>query len=160
MKLNKHEYEKMLRELNVNKNKWVIIIGSLLAGLLCFSINFMIVKEMYISITIGFFGLIIFAWTFINIVENNAKKAYLVNRVKSVEILIEEDKIIEKVIRENGEESVGEYKYEDIIKIRNDRNNFYLYIDKKSALVIDKKKLDNIIEFKKTLKTKCTSIKR
>ena len=84
-------------------------------------------------------------------VLDGAKKANFIKDINCIEQIVGEDKIIEKVIDYEGTENIGEYYFKDMLCAKEDKNNFYLYLNKNAAVIVGKSKIENINGFKEIL---------
>ena len=62
----------------------------------------------------------------------------------SVEQIILDDKIIERVIKQNNTQNITELKFKDICNVKEDKYNLYLFINEHSAMILVKSKMDNV----------------
>lgn len=152
VKINFKEYEKMVAELSLNRSKYVIVSGTVLTILLGFFANFILDRDLISSIVSGILAGIIFYFAFRAIISSSAKKINCLNKVVGVEQEILEDRIIERVIKEEDSVNEGIYYYKDIIVLKEDKNNFYLYINKNAAVIVNKDKVEELEKFKLVLR--------
>lgn len=151
MKYNNYEYEEMILALNVNKNKKTIGGSFFIAFIITFVISHFIDKDFYFNLILGFIaGFVIKNFVKKSIYEN-AKKVNFVNDIISIEQTVYEDKIMEKVFRKGDIEMSGEYYYKDVVMVKEDKENFYIYLNNNSAIIVNKSKLENVKWFKKVL---------
>lgn len=161
MKYDFKEYEKMIEELNMNKNRYVYLTGTVAVAITMLLIGFFQYK-MDVVTCVFYSGLITIMYYYLlkYIIIRNAKNINMSNKIVSVEIEIKEDVLIERVIKENNNENISECNYLDVSKIKEDKNNFYLYLTKNAAIIISKEKLEDIENFKKLLEAKCINAKK
>ena len=77
----------------------------------------------------------------------------LVIKTKEIRITFDDKKISSETIYGDGTAN-GECAYSNFIKIREDRNRIYCYLDNNSALILNKNSIDNVNEFRIFLKGK------
>ena len=152
MKYTKNEYEDKIIQLSMNKNKNLVLICLSVAFVIVFSMTGLNDSDFVFNFIIAIVIAISFYFAFKKFLYNNAKKANLTSDIVYVEQEIYEDKIIEKVVKVGDAINSGEYYYKDIEFVKEDKNNFYLYLNKNAAIIVDKNKLDNKQNFKKILK--------
>lgn len=155
MKINFKEYEEMVKQLNMNRNKCVFIIGTLIVIFFSFLINYIRYGEFVINLIVSLLAGALFYFVMRFLVISSAKKINMTNKLVELYQEIEKDKIIEKVIKEGNVETVSEYKFSDIIKVKEDKNNLYLYLTKNGAIIISKEKAGNIDSLKTIINEKC-----
>ena len=156
MKYTYGEYYKMIKQLNLNRNKYVLIIGTVITFVGSFFINYIQDNKLFINLLTAVICSIIFYYIMRNIIINNARKLNKVNKFIKMKQEMSEEFIIE--IEKTENKSIGnKYLYSDVVKVREDKFNFYLYLAKNKALVVSKEKLDNIKEFKQIINDKIIS---
>ena len=156
MKYTYGEYYKMIKQLNLNRNKYVLIIGTVITFVGSFFINYIQDNKLFINLLTAVICSIIFYYIMRNIIINNARKLNKVNKFIEMKQEMSEEFIIE--IEKTENKSIGnKYLYSDVVKVREDKFNFYLYLAKNKALVVSKEKLDNIKEFKQIINDKIIS---
>ena len=151
MRYNNYEYEEMVLALNENKNKKTMWGGFFIAFIISFVASHFIDKDFYFNFILA----LIAAFVTKNFVKKsiceNAKKVNFIKDIISVEQTIYENKITEKVIRTGDIEMSGEYYYKDVVMVKEDKENFYIYLNNNSAIIVNKSKLENVKWFKKVL---------
>ena len=80
------------------------------------------------------------------------RNAYI-RKTKEIRLTFGDDKIQSVSIYDDGE-GKGECTYDKIIKVKEDRKRIYCYLTLDSALILNKKCLNDINEFKEFLKNK------
>ena len=80
------------------------------------------------------------------------RNAYI-RKTKEIKLTFGEDKIESLTIYDDGE-GKGECTYDKIIKVKEDRKRIYCYLTLDSALILNKKCLNDVNEFKSFLKNK------
>lgn len=76
-----------------------------------------------------------------------------VQKTKEIHLTFSDDKITSLNIYDDGQ-GEGECTYDKIIKVKEDRKRIYCYITLDSALILNKKNLENVEEFRNFLKSK------
>ena len=150
----KDEYLKMVIGLNVNRNRKVFIIASSAFFLFCIVIGIILKHDFCFNIVLAIGLSLAFYFYLRNTILSSAKKANFVADIISVEQIIFEDKIVEKVKKKDNVENVGEYYYSDIAFVKEDKFNLYLYLNPNAAVIVSKSKLDNLDDFMKLLEKK------
>lgn len=160
MKINFKEYEEMAVQFSLYVFRWLLI----LLPSIVFVISFVVVaiqeKEYIINFIVCGVLSALFYYFLKKSLAKSAKTINRTNKIIELKIQIEEDKIIEKVVQENNVETESAYFYKDIVKLGEDKYNFYLYITNKSAVIVNKQKLENIDSFRSLIKDKCVIIKK
>ena len=152
MKYNGHEYENMVVELNLNKNKKIIVGSFFVAFIITFIVIRFIDNDFYFNVILALIAGFATKSCVKKSVCENSRKTNFVRDIKIVEQVVCKDKILEKVTRDSGVENNGEYYYRDMILVKEDKNNFYMYLNNNSAIIVGKNKLDDICGFKKILR--------
>lgn len=151
MKIAKDEFIKMVEQLSLNKYKTFNLIVSVII-FIAVNISCYIQKEgILISILTSLIVAMIFYFLIKNILKKTSRKINFVEDIVEIEQEIYEEKIVEKVKKKNGTETVSELVYKDIYKIKEDKNNFYLYLNSVSAMIISKNKIEDLNEFNKLI---------
>lgn len=151
MKYDKEEYLKKIIQLNLNKNKKIIWIGTIICFALVFVINTIIERDFYFNFMVAIIGAVFCYFILKKLICDSAKKINFINDIVCVNQEIFEDKIVEKVIKTNEVENSGEYYYKDMVFVKTDKCNFYLYLNSNAAIIVGKDKLKNVEDFKKIL---------
>lgn len=86
-------------------------------------------------------------------IRNMPLKNGLIHKTKEIRITFGDEKVSSETIYGDGS-ATGECAYNRFIKIREDKNRIYCYLDSRSALILNKKSVDNIDEFRLFLKKK------
>lgn len=145
------EYKMLILQLNANKNKKLMLIGSLVSAVIGFIVGIVIDDDMYFNFVLAFAAALATYYIMKKNITDNAKKVNFMRDIVRVEQTITEYKIHEKVVRKSGVINEGEYSYKDISYVKQDKLNFYLYLNNEAALVVGKSKLKNVDEFKNIL---------
>lgn len=148
---NFEEYEKMVVELNKFRHKKLLIIGSIVTGVLVALTQFFVYGELLDVILGGIFGTLFFYFIFKYSINKAAKQVNSTNKIIEVKQEILNDRIIEKVLKEQKLENSSELKFADIYRLDEDKNNLYLWINKNAALIIRKDKISNIEDLKQII---------
>jgi len=156
MKYTYSEYSRMITMLNINRNKYVLTIGTILSFILSFVINYSSNYKIEIILLSSLICSFIFYYIMRNIITNNAKKLNRNNKFIEMKQEISEDFIVEIEKREN-EILENKYKFSSVVKVRKDKCNYYLYLEKNKAIIISKAKLKDQKEFEKLIYDKKTS---
>lgn len=151
MRINFKEYENMVVRLNWQKNKWVFIGGGIIVLIGCFLLNYLTGEGLLFSIITSLIGAIAYYFLLNYIIKNSAKKINSTSKLIYIEQEIRDDKIIEKAVNEDNTESYGEYNYTDVLKVKEDKYNYYLYMSANAAIIVNKEKLDDINKFKQII---------
>ena len=152
MKYSNEDYEKLVLALNMNKNKKIIWIGTIISVFLIFGITTLIEEDFYFNLVLSIGGSIVVYFSSKKSIYNSAKKVNFIKNIISIEQEIYEDKIVEKVLKTDGCENVGEYYYKDFIFVKEGKRHYYLYLNSNAAIIVDKEKLENKENFDKILK--------
>ena len=129
MRYSNEEYEKLIIDLNLNKNKKIIWIGAFLCLVIVFIVMTVFYKDISLAIPVSVFSFVGGYFLCRKLIYDNAKKANYIRDIKYVEQEIYEDKLVEKVVRTGEQENIGEYFYKDIVLVKEDKKNFYLYLN-------------------------------
>ena len=151
MRYNVDEYEDSIIQLNLNKSKKVTIIGTFVTPVLTFIITSIIKWDLYFNFVLSVFASIAVFYSVRKIVKDGAKRMNFTKDILAIEQEYDNDKITEKVIRKGNTETSGEYYYKDIAFVKEDKRNYYLYLNNNAAIIVIKSKLENISHFKKIL---------
>lgn len=151
IKYSGEEYKMLILQLNANKNKKFMLIMSLVSAVIGFVVGIIIDDDMYFNFVLAFSAAIATYYIMKKNITDNAKKVNFMRDITSVEQKIDEEKIEEKVFRKNGTINEGKYSYKDISFVKQDKHNFYLYLNNEAAIVVGKAKLENVDYFKKIL---------
>ena len=119
---------------------------------MAFVICIIIERDLFFSVVISIGALFFSRYLLKNNIKENTKKSKFSKGLIYIEQIIYEDKIIEKVYWEKNIENTSEYYYKNVKMLKEDKNNFYLYLNDNSALIVNKSKLENIDQFEKILK--------
>jgi hypothetical protein len=152
MKYSCEEYEELIISLNLNKNRRFIYLISLVSAVVAFVVGMIIDSSFSFSVVLAVATAIGAYFSFKKSILESAKKANFLRTIKFVEQNICEDRIVEKVVRVGNVENCGEYYYRDIAFVRDDKLNFYLYLNDDTAIVVNKSKLGDVANFEKILK--------
>ena len=152
MKFSREEYEDMIIRLNYNKNKMMVMVMATVSAILAFVVGMLIDGGVYFSAVLAIAAAIGARFAIKKSIIDNAKKVNFLRTINFVEQEIYRDKIVEKVVRTGEAENCGEYYYRDIGFVREDKFNFYLYLNDDSAIIVSKNKLGNIEDFEKILR--------
>ena len=152
MKISGAEYEKMILGLNLNKNRKMIWISTLVAVVGSFIVSMLIQNDIYFNVIISIFAGAGTCFVVRKMLVDGVNKANFVKDIVGVEQELREDRIMEKVVKRDGTVNSGEYYYKDIAFVREDKACFYLYLSSTAALIINKGKLDDLDSFKRKLK--------
>lgn len=146
------EYELLIKQMAKRNINICSLVGSLILSVITFllflAIDTNYILNLVITITI-FIGFYIFLKVFTRrcILKNN--KTF--NIVK-LEQEIGDEYIKEICYRDNGKKYESVYKYGDILKYREDKYNFYLYLRTNLLIIVAKSKLENIKMFEDIIK--------
>lgn len=151
IKYSGEEYKMLILQLNANKNKKFMLIMSLVSAVIGFVVGIIIDDDMYFNFVLAFAAAVATYYIMKKNITDNAKKVNFMRDITSVEQKIDDEKIEEKVFRKNGTINEGKYSYKDISFVKQDKYNFYLYLNNEAAIVIGKAKLENVDYFKKIL---------
>lgn len=151
IKINFEEYEQMVIGLNKIKNRKILICGSIVTSLLVAITQFFIYGDALDVILGAIFGFLFFYFIFRYSIIKAAKQVNNTNKIIEVQQEILDDRIVERVIKEQNMENLSELKFDDVYKVEEDKDNLYLWINKAFALIIMKNKIDNIDELKERI---------
>lgn len=151
IKYSGEEYKMLILQLNANKNKKFMLIMSLVSAVIGFVVGIIIDDDMYFNFVLAFAAAVATYYIMKKNITDNAKKVNFMRDITGVEQKIDDEKIEEKVFRKNGTINEGKYSYKDISFVKQDKYNFYLYLNNEAAIVIGKAKLENVDYFKKIL---------
>lgn len=151
IKYSGEEYKMLILQLNANKNKKFMLIMSLVSAVIGFVVGIIIDDDMYFNFVLAFAAAVATYYIMKKNITDNAKKVNFMRDITSVEQKIDDEKIEEKVFRKNGTINEGKYSYKDISFVKQDKYNFYLYLNNEAAIVVGKAKLENVDYFKKIL---------
>lgn len=88
-----------------------------------------------------------------NLIRKAPLKNNYINKTKEIRITFDENKVSSETVYDDGE-AKGECDYKRFIKIREDKNRIYCYLETNSALILNKKSVDDIDAFRVFLKGK------
>ena len=128
MKYSNYEYEEMVLALNANKNKKTISLSFFVAFIISFVVSHFIDKDFYFDFILSLIAAFVTRHFVKKSIYENARKVNVINDIISIEQTIYEDKITEKVIKTGNVEMSGEYYYKDVIAVKEDKENFYIYL--------------------------------
>lgn len=160
MKNNFVEYEEMVVRFNLYVYRWLYLGIPVFVGLTNFIIVYLYDGEFIIDFIVSTIMAIVFYKSLKKTLSKVAKKSNRTEKLVELQTTIQSDYIEEIVMLENGLESTSKYYFKDILKVKEDKYNFYLFIINNSAIIINKQKLENIEVFRKQIKDKCVMIKR
>ena len=155
MKISKEEYENSLMKLTLKQYHSICIMISLIFFISGFLANYLYDKEFVYDFIISLVIAIVFYFVFKSSLNKTAKKIILNNDIKYIEQEISEDSITQKIIKNNDEQLTNRYLLSNLIKIKEDENNFYLYVTKNEMIIVIKQKIENIDVFRNIIKEKC-----
>ena len=158
MKINFKEYEDMVVQFNLYVYRWMYTWLLIIAFGVSFMASSFKNNEYLINLIVYVVIGIVSSFVVKKAIGRSAKKVNGTNKIIEIETTISEDGIIEKVTTQDNVESTNEYRYKDLVKVREDKYNFYLFITNKQAIVISKQKLENIELFRNLIKEKCAII--
>jgi len=151
MRYSVDEYEDSIIQLNLNKSKKIIKIATIVTIILTFIITSIIKWDPYFNSILSIFAAIAVFYSLRKIIKDSTKRINFTKDIAAIEQDFDNDKIVEKVIRKDNVETNGEYYYKDIAFVKEDKSNYYLYLNNKSAIIVIKRKFENIEQFKKIL---------
>ena len=152
MRFDREEYRQLIMDLNFNKSKGMLWGSSLLAAIISFIVTMFIDSSIYFNIVIALIAGFATYFYIRKSVAKNAEKLNFLDNINSVNQTIYEDKIVEVVVSTDGEEAYCEYYYKDIFFVKQDKKNFYLYLNFNAAVIVSKDKLDDINSFVEILR--------
>ena len=118
----------MVLALNANKNKKTISLSFFVAFIISFVVSHFIDKDFYFDFILSLIAAFVTRHFVKKSIYENARKVNVINDIISIEQTIYEDKITEKVIKTGNVEMSGEYYYKDVIAVKEDKENFYIYL--------------------------------
>lgn len=145
---NEEEYSKLLYKATKKTRFITSLVGALFLGLLSFILINEISEKIVISIIISIFIFIIF-YAFLIVILYKMIKSN--NNLDKVEQIINDDEIIETVYLKNGKFNESIYKYSDVLKVKEDNSNYYLYIAVNCIIAISKNKIKDMDKFAEIL---------
>lgn len=160
MKVNFKEYEQMAVQFNFYHYRWLLIGMPFITSVCIFLVLSFDDRDYFMNFIFSVFFGILYNYASKKMIEKSAKQVNRTKKIVTLETTVEKEKIIETVYQENDVETRSEYSYTDIIKVKEDKYNFYLYITNKSVIIISKQKLENIETFRTIIKEKCVMIKK
>lgn len=157
MKYTNDEFAELIKKMTIRTTRIVrcfLYLFSLVVGCVVWFQSHSI-----ISLIIFFIIVIIINSIFKKTVIKQTLKNNKIETIEYVEQKIYEDRIEEKVKKNNLEIMESKYYYLDIVKIIEDKFNYYLFVTKNSCLIVSKNKIINKTEFMQILKDKCNNAK-
>lgn len=151
MKYNQEEYKNLVIDLNVNKSNKTMWLSSIVFSIVILVISIINYKEFYFSFVLSIFVFVLMRYLMKKVLMDTAKKSNFVDDIDYVEQIIDEEKIIEETVKRNGTTNKGEYYYKDISFVKEDKKNYYLYLNSTIAIVVSKGKLENENDFRNKL---------
>lgn len=153
MEYTKEEYTKMIMQMNMNKNKKLLWIGSTVCTAISFILTTIIENDFYFNIVISIMAGIAVWFILRKIIKDAVKRVNITDDIVSVEQKIHDDKISQKIIKKKGLQNSVNFYYKDIEFVRQDGDNYYLYFNTNVALIVNKLKIENKEKFKKNLQS-------
>ncbi len=154
MKIYKEEYNKMVEQFNYKHSGFLMELILFVVLVIVTVINCLFSENLFDIIMSIVVGVVIYLFS-IYLFRKKIKESINNLKIEYVEQEIFEDRINQTIFKSSQKELVGNFYYCDIIKVREDKNNFYLYINRNNAIVMSKRKMENSESFKQLLLEKC-----
>lgn len=151
IKINYKEYEEMVYQFSVTHNKKIFYISGVSVFVTIFLIEMFVKYNLFSGLFYAILMTTIFLLIYKKSIKSASNKLNTANKVVCVELEIFEDRIEEKTIKENNIENLIVLKYEDVVKLKEDKYNFYLYMSEIEAIIVKRDKLPNIDAFRQII---------
>lgn len=148
----KEEYEKLIRQSGTKRILIISLIGALIVSLTMLAMLALYLKvKINISLIITSILFVCFYVFLVVLLFSVLRNSNNTNDIIKVEQEITDEHIKEIIYRDHDFVDESTYKYEDILKTKKDKNNYYLYLTSRAILVVNKTKLENKEKFEKRI---------
>ncbi len=148
----KEEYEKLIRQSGTKRILIISLIGALTVSLTMLAMLALYLKvKINISLIITSILFVCFYVFLVVLLFSVLRNSNNTNDIIKVEQEITDEHIKEIIYRDHDFVDESTYKYEDILKTKKDKNNYYLYLTSRAILVVNKTKLENKEKFEKRI---------
>ncbi len=148
----KEEYEKLIRQSGTKRILIISLIGALTVSLTMLAMLALYLKvKINISLIITSILFVCFYVFLVVLLFSVLSNSNNTNDIIKVEQEIADEYIKEIVYRNPDFVDESTYKYEDILKTKKDKNNYYLYLTTNAILTVNKKKLENKDRFEEKI---------
>jgi hypothetical protein len=152
IRYSKDAYEKQIFQLNIRKNKKLLFFLPFLGFVITLVIGLIAKEDLFFCLPLGIIVAVAVKYYFKKYIIENAKKFNYIKDIKYIEQWIDNKGIVEKVVRIDGIEEVNEYLWKDVVKVSEDKWNYYLYLEIGAAIIVDKRVEENKQQLQKILK--------
>lgn len=148
----KEEYEKLIRQSGTKRILIISLIGALIVSLTMLAMLALYLKvKINICLIMTSILFVCFYVFLIILLFGVLKNSNNTNDIIKVEQEITDEYIKEIVYRDHDFVDESTYKYEDVLKTKKDKNNYYLYLTSSAILAVNKTKLENKDKFEEKI---------